>query len=229
MIENLTREYACNQIQKFALEGRLVQGKWHWEEEGHEYACLLGAIHKDIHDASDCPANVMPKWLAQLIPILFDGIRTSLTTSYGLRFVTALRHGNASTWVLRRFLARIIDLSIEYGRSALDNSERWEEAENASRNISNTILRKDIINFDYDDFRGYLKTYADLYLDRGSSEELKYIYLTSYEASKWGASSLSAATSALYLMHILDYLKKPLYVGYEKIFDILLEEMNRND
>ena len=60
------RTEAADRIAAFAREGRLVQDAWHDEQDGRELACLLGAIGPEVKSPEDCPASVMPAWLAHL-------------------------------------------------------------------------------------------------------------------------------------------------------------------
>ena len=63
---------AGERLLAYAREGRLVQCVWHDEEDGREIACLLGAA-AGITDADQCPASLMPAWVAWALPGLFDG------------------------------------------------------------------------------------------------------------------------------------------------------------
>ena len=61
-------------------EGRVIQGAWRrngggkGKGPGRELVCALAAFGPDINSAGDCPADLMPQWLAYLIPTLDDGI-----------------------------------------------------------------------------------------------------------------------------------------------------------
>ncbi|MCA3009642.1 MAG: hypothetical protein INH34_14805, partial [Phycisphaerales bacterium] len=71
-------------------EGRLVQGVWHDEDGGREFACLLGAIAPTISAAIDCPSSVMPAWLARLVVTLFDGQAKADALAWAGRFGTQM-------------------------------------------------------------------------------------------------------------------------------------------
>jgi hypothetical protein len=71
-ITDITNITASQRILAHLHEGRLEQGKWHRERDGREFACMLGAISPTISAAIDCPASVMPAWLARLVVPLFD-------------------------------------------------------------------------------------------------------------------------------------------------------------
>jgi hypothetical protein len=60
--------------EKAHAEGRIIQGSWRRNAGGHELVCALAAFGPDINSAGDCPADLMPHWLASLVPTLDDGI-----------------------------------------------------------------------------------------------------------------------------------------------------------
>jgi len=101
------RNDACDRIALFAREGRLIQHGWHrTADDGRELACLLGAIGSNVTSPEVCPADVMPTWLARLLPALFDGLPAERTADLGLRFAAALRSGSTGDDVRGRWLAR---------------------------------------------------------------------------------------------------------------------------
>jgi hypothetical protein len=109
----ITREDAALRMMEFANEGRLIQNHWHEaREDGRELACLLGAIHPDVTGPSDCPASVMPNWMAELLLTLFDGVSMDKATNYGRRFSEALRVGNTDDSVLRKFLIATVEFAV---------------------------------------------------------------------------------------------------------------------
>jgi hypothetical protein len=62
-------------------EGRIIQNAWRQQDDGgkgkgpgRELVCALAAFGPDINGSADCPADLMPRWLAELIPTLDDGI-----------------------------------------------------------------------------------------------------------------------------------------------------------
>ena len=111
---NLTRDMACDRIETFASEGRLIKSKWHSvEKDGRQLACLLGAIDDGIKDTIDCPASVMPPWLANLLPTIFDGVTEARASEYGIRFAKALRIGSADDHVMRKFLIVCVESAVD--------------------------------------------------------------------------------------------------------------------
>ena len=55
-------------------EGRIIQNSWRKQADGRELVCALAAFGPDINSASDCPADLMPTWLAHLVPAIDDGV-----------------------------------------------------------------------------------------------------------------------------------------------------------
>lgn len=71
----LTVTERVNVAAKAHEEGRIIQGTWRKRNGGgRELVCALAAFGPDINSASDCPADLMPPWLAELVPTLDDGI-----------------------------------------------------------------------------------------------------------------------------------------------------------
>ena len=74
-----------------ALAGdHLTQGRWHGEKEGRWLACALGVIGDDVSSPRDCPATVMPRWLAQMVPAFFDRQKFEDAKAWGREFYAAL-------------------------------------------------------------------------------------------------------------------------------------------
>lgn len=73
---NLTCEDRLNRLDTFIREGRILRKKWRdIDSHGRERACFLVALVPEVGatgDISKCPADVMPQWLANLIPSIDD-------------------------------------------------------------------------------------------------------------------------------------------------------------
>jgi hypothetical protein len=115
---------AAERMAEFAREGRLIQNAWHGERNGRELACLLGAIGPGVFDPSDCPAEVMPAWLAHLLLTLFDGVRSERSVEFGLRFAEALRAKPVGDAVRDLWLARVV----EFARDVAADAEAYAAA-----------------------------------------------------------------------------------------------------
>ena len=71
--------------------GTLIQGRFHWYgDDGRNLACALGVLGPKIEDASDCPAQVMPRWLAQMVPWFFDNQDRTDAFAWGEAFYAQL-------------------------------------------------------------------------------------------------------------------------------------------
>jgi hypothetical protein len=63
-------------LNQYIIEGRLIRHGWTGNDEhGRHTACLLAALSPEVassKQASACPANIMPDWLAWLTPKMDD-------------------------------------------------------------------------------------------------------------------------------------------------------------
>jgi hypothetical protein len=109
---------------KSALEhDRLVQSEWHnTAADGRWLACALGVIGAEVDDPKDCPASVMPTWLAQTVPFFFDGLDFDKAKAWGLSFYDALAklNGDVPFRVYHRWMADcVLPLAAESARRTL--------------------------------------------------------------------------------------------------------------
>uniref|UniRef100_UPI002620A265 hypothetical protein n=1 Tax=Novosphingobium sp. TaxID=1874826 RepID=UPI002620A265 len=75
MAANLTITDRINLARKYHADGAIIQGKWRMNAaSGRELVCALAAFGPDINASGDCPADLMPLWLAALVPAIDDGI-----------------------------------------------------------------------------------------------------------------------------------------------------------
>jgi hypothetical protein len=75
----------------FALDNdALIQSSWHTERYGRQLACGLGVLGDEVDGPSKCPAQIMPRWLAQMVPTFFDFQDFNDAKSWGLEFYKAL-------------------------------------------------------------------------------------------------------------------------------------------
>ena len=82
----LTNVEASQRVLAHLDEGRLVQGNWHTVHAGRELACVLGSMDPAISDPRDCPASVMPAWLARLTVTLFDRQKDADAMAWARRY-----------------------------------------------------------------------------------------------------------------------------------------------
>lgn len=109
----------ASRIEKHVREGTLVQGKYHARDyKGRDFVCLLSAADPNIHAPYRCPTSLMPRWLAYMIPQLFDGIRPESMNDYALWFAEALRRGRMDDAVLRHVMAETVKYALAMAKSA---------------------------------------------------------------------------------------------------------------
>ena len=69
----------------------LIQAGWHsTDDDGRQLACALGVLGSKIDGAEKCPAAIMPRWLAQMVPWFFDNQGFADAKAWGLRFYAEL-------------------------------------------------------------------------------------------------------------------------------------------
>ena len=89
-----TAEQAFDLYRDYLARDALVQSSWHAELDGRQLACGLGVLGPDINSPGDCPATVMPRWLAQMVPWFFDNQNFDDAKSWGMRFYGELARLN---------------------------------------------------------------------------------------------------------------------------------------
>jgi hypothetical protein len=117
--------------------GTLVQNKWHGRgDDGREIACLLGAIHPSVTSPAECNGALMPMWLAELTPVLFDGISQAEIYPAARRFGELVGRWHALSpgqWdaILNRVLIRCIDDAMAAARPVSQGKNYWLAVESA--------------------------------------------------------------------------------------------------
>jgi hypothetical protein len=88
-IATTAQEYADRYLAAFE-SGSLIQASWHTEKDGRQLACALGVIGDEVDGPSKCPAQIMPRWLAQMVPGFFDRQQQEDAFEWGKRFTAEL-------------------------------------------------------------------------------------------------------------------------------------------
>jgi len=92
-----TAAEALDRYEAFLSHDAIVQRMWHGSDaNGRELACGLGVIGPAVSSPRDCPAAIMPRWLAQMVPWLFDGQSKADALAWGSRFYSELARLNGS-------------------------------------------------------------------------------------------------------------------------------------
>jgi hypothetical protein len=140
MVEISNAEASAN-ILRFAEEGRLVQSEWHGQDDdGREIACLLGAIHPSVTTAAECNGKLMPMWLAELTPPLFDGIPAAEIVPIAGRYGGLVaRWGDLApaAWerVKTAFLIQTVDEAMVAARPVSEGKPYWPAVEAACKQV----------------------------------------------------------------------------------------------
>lgn len=102
-----------------AADGTLVQDNRFTAEAGGTELCpMLAILGEGVASAADCPATVMPQWLAQLVPALFNLQPLDQALEWGSECTAQLARldGNVSFSVAHTWMAQIVlPLSIDAG------------------------------------------------------------------------------------------------------------------
>lgn len=145
----ITHAAASTNILRAVETRSLTQKKWHGKGAGgREIACLLGSIDKRVSSPSDCNADLMPLWLAELTPVLFDGIAADQI------YLVAERYGRAvdqwgrlsdDQWslILTRFFVRCIDDALDAARPLCVGQSYWQAVEDVCAQCKAAITSGD--------------------------------------------------------------------------------------
>jgi hypothetical protein len=135
MIEFIGYEMSALNIEAKVRGEQLIQGSW--QKNGHEMACLLGAIHADVNSSADaCAATGMPDWMGFLVPALFDGLPKKDIHNYGLKFATSMRGWGVlddKNWgsILTKFKIFTVRQALEFARPKGPIPDYWQAVESA--------------------------------------------------------------------------------------------------
>ena len=154
------QDYADRYLAAFETGG-LTQGHFHTERDGRHLACALGVIGDDVDDPSKCPAQIMPRWLAQMVPAFFDKQTEGAAFSWGVDFTAQLArmNGNVPFSVVHDWHANVVcTVGIEWAEKA----KRDVSPHKALQDMHLRALAGDKVSAD--EWRAVLKTAnADAY------------------------------------------------------------------
>ena len=146
-MKSFTNEYASKNILAAVSEGRLIQHSWHRGgdgDDGKELACLLGSIDPKVNKPSDCNAKLMPMWLAELTPTLFDGISQDqiypIASRYG-ELVGRWHVISSDRWdaILTTFLIKTIDDAVDAARPSSVGQPYWPAVEKSCQQCNDAL------------------------------------------------------------------------------------------
>ncbi|MUO70085.1 hypothetical protein [Agrobacterium vitis] len=132
----MDRAERIERLSTFAAEGRIIRGVWHrTAEDGRELACLLGALGSDISSSADCPADVMPRWLAGLTPSIDDNTSEEAWSGIIARYAAASKRWHAldgAAW--RRVQVEVLISTLEIAMP--------HDTENVVKPVIDLLLRE---------------------------------------------------------------------------------------
>ena len=195
----ITHAEASANILRFVAECRLVQKTWHTKDaEGRELACALGAMHPSVTKPQDCNGDLMPLWLAELTPTLFDGIPATEVSNIGTRYGTLVGQWHVlspESWntILTKFLIRTIDDAVEAARPVASTAIYWTQVETACEGV------KKALNGDGDLNAAEAAAYAAnaaAYAAYAAARAAAYAAYAAYAAARAAANAANAAYAA---------------------------------
>ncbi|SNT16179.1 hypothetical protein SAMN06295912_15030 [Sphingomonas laterariae] len=169
----ITAKQAFEKYDAALSAGGIAQGVWNSEQDGRHVACALGVIDPSIDAASKCPASVMPRWLAQMVPWLFDNQRAEDAFAWGSTFYAELARldGQVPFTVVYDWHANV---SCVMGIEAAEKRGRDPEPHRKLQALHQRALNGDrapvdewrsVLRNAYADTYAYAYAYADAYAD----------------------------------------------------------------
>lgn len=206
---DITHAEASANILRFVEEGRLTQGAWHSRgEDGREIACLLGSIHPSVTSAAECNGALMPMWLAELTPVLFDGIPAESAYPFARRYGALVAHWNAlddAAWhrVLNKLLIKCIDDAVDAARPCSQGKDYWPAVDAACAQSKAAIESGD---------KDAARAAARAAVAAVAAAEAAAWAAGAAEAAAWAAVAAEAAAYLLLANFVLDEIEAELFV-----------------
>ena len=146
MSSSLHKQASLN-ILAYHKEGRLIPGKWSKEESGRHLGCLLHAA-AGVKSVETCPADLMPRWMAEVTIRLYDRVATADRPGIELRYADLIGRWESftpSNWdhVLRRWLVRVIDQSVDAVPASAKSENYWPAIAKACADVQAALKSGD--------------------------------------------------------------------------------------
>ena len=110
-----TMQERCDRLDAMIAEGRVLRGAWvRRDNDGRERACLLAALSPECgaeRTPGACPADVMPRWLAEMVPSIDDSGSADAWPEMVRRFASLARRWHVlddAAWQRLDYTARLI-------------------------------------------------------------------------------------------------------------------------
>ncbi len=224
-------ETASRNIFAFLEEGRLIQKSWHTKRDGKEMACLLGAAG-GYSATKECPAELMPAWLAECTVTLFDGLGGADFIPVSRRYADLIGRWSVlspDAWnaVLSRWLVRVIDQAIDAVPVSAKTQDCWPAIEKSAADCRNAIEsgNKDAARAAARAARA--AAYAGAYAARAAA----YAYASAYAAADAAADATAYAAyayaSAYAAADAAARAACAARAAYKSLFSGLLDEIER--
>jgi hypothetical protein len=186
---SLKNTEASRNILSYIEDGRLIQKSWYTERDGRVLGCLLHAAG-DFRSTADCPAELMPSWVAECTVTMFDGLSKEDVVPVSRRYANLIGRWHVLTpdgWnnVLARWLVRLIDQAVDAVPAAAKTESYWPDIEKACALSKEAIVSKD------KDKAAWAARAA-----RAAAEAAAWAARAAAEAAAWAAWAARAAAEA---------------------------------
>lgn len=192
-----TADEAFDRYKSFLGNNALIQSGWHGRgDDGRELACGLGALGPDVNGPKDCPAQIMPLWLAQMVPWFFDNQEFGPAKEWGLRFYAELKRlgGVVPLSVVHDWQATVV------GPLAVETAEKQKRSVEAHKALM--AMQAEAASgkkFAADDWRPVLKAaFYDIYSYRYRANAYAYTEADAEAAAVANAYTYANAEAAVY-------------------------------
>jgi hypothetical protein len=227
-----TASEALARYQDFLARHALVQKSWHTEKDGRQLACALGVLGDNLNGVRDCPAQVMPRWLAQHVVWFFDGQNIDDAKDWGARFYAELArvNGNVPFSVVHDWQANFVcPLAIEVAEKCIrDTAPHAAVQELHKRALAGDLADKEEwvakLRPAYAD--AYAYTYADADAD-ANADANAYAYADAYAYAYANADAYADANADAYAYANADAYADAMRRAVKRLANGMIECMSR--
>ncbi len=143
----ITNTEAAANLLTYINEDRLVKGSWVREQDGRHLGCLLHAA-AGVTSVSECPASLMPRWMAKCTVTLFDALPDDAVKPIAVRYQNLIGRWsvlNTAQWddVLARWLVRLVDQAVDAVPAFSKTQDYWPAIQAACEQCKSAVSAKD--------------------------------------------------------------------------------------